>query len=407
MLDALAPSGTADLVRHLVARLDRRHFAPEVLALRAAEPRAVPGWDPAAEETGRARLAALGAPAASLVLDGALPMRRRLAPFVAHLRERRIDVVHAHSRPADLWAVWGGVAAETPVRVYSRQATYGGLTPATRARYALTARAASSVVAVSEAVREHLRSREGVPARRIALIHDAVDVPALAAGAYSARIRAAAGIPRDAPLVGTAAALTARKGVETLVAAADAVWRRVPSAHFVVLGEGPERATLERRIAESARPGAFHLLGFRSDFAAWIGALDVFVLPSQWEGFNLSLLSACALGRAVVATHLRAHRELVEPGVSGLLPWPAEPVLEAPPAPPEPFADAITRLLLDPALRARLGAAARRRVAERFDAAAMTARHEALYARLLREAGAARPAARRLASALGRAAAHL
>jgi glycosyltransferase involved in cell wall biosynthesis len=313
-------------------------------------------------------------------------MWRRVRPFVGLLRERGAAVVHAHSRPADLWATWGGVAAGTPVRVYSRQATYGGMPLGNRARYALTARMASCVVAVSEAVRDHLRAREGVPSRRIELIHDGIDLEALARVAPAQRTRARLGLPADVPLVGCVASLTARKGQAALVEAAPRILARHPRARFLLVGDGPERAALEQRIAACGLSASFHLPGFREDVADVIAALDVFVLPSLWEGFNLSLLTACALARAVVATNLRANREVVEPGVSGLLPTPREPVLEARRLDADALADAVAALLDDPPLRRRLGAAARARVEERFGAAAMTARHEELYERLLARA---------------------
>ncbi len=402
VLDTLAASGTTDLVHHLAAGLDRSRFAPAVWALRSQVPGdPVPAEEREAEQRGAARFEALGVPAETLALDARLHLWPRIAPLAARLRRERVGVIHAHSRPADLWATWAGWRAGTPVRLYSRQATYGGMPLANRARYALTARAASRVVAVSEAVRDHLCAREGVPRRRIELIHDGIDLDGLARVAPAEATRRRLGLAPDTPLIGTVAALTPRKNVAALLAAAPWVWDRVPDAHVAILGDGPERADLERRIAACGRVGQVHLLGFRPDYADWIAAFDVFVLPSLWEGFNLSLLTACALGRAVVATHLRSHREVLEPGVSGLLPTPARPVLEAETRAVDPRALglAIAGLAADPTRRRRLGEAARLRALARFGARAMAARHEDLYERLLAGEGRrARSAPRRLAS---------
>jgi len=384
VIDSLAPSGVTNVVRQLVTHIDRRRFAPQVLAVRARTPGQAESAEAAdAEAEGADQFRRLEAPARLLDLDASGPLTRRIRPVIDELQGQRIGIVHAHSRPADLWTVLAGVAAHTPVRVYSRQATYGGLTLGTRARYALLARLASRVVAVSGAVRDHLRTEEGVPSERIELIHDGIDLDALEGVAPPQLTRAKLGIPADAPLVGTAAALTLRKGQRFLIDAAALVLERFPRARFLLVGEGPERADLEGRIRATGRPEAFHLLGWRDDFADLIAALDVFVLPSLWEGLNLSLLSACALGRAVVATNLVSNREVIEPGISGLLPTPVQPSIEARELDPRALAAAIATLLADPAMRRELGEAARHRATTRFGARAMTACHEGLYERLV------------------------
>jgi glycosyltransferase involved in cell wall biosynthesis len=161
------------------------------------------------------------------------------------------------------------------------------------------------------------------------------------------------------------------------------VWRTFPDTRFLLVGDGPERQNLARRIASLERPEQVRLLGWREDARDLIAAFDVFVLPSLWEGLNLSLLTACALGRGVVATHLRSNREIVEPGVTGLLPAPERAVLEADCVDPDRLGQAIGALLADPDGRRRMGEAAARRTRARFGAEMMAARHEELYRRLL------------------------
>lgn len=382
--DQLARCGATDLVLHLVEALDRRHFAPTVLALRGDD---VPGPGLDAEEEGARRFRALEVPTRRLVIPATGGLPRRLRALTGLLRTAAFDVAHAHVRPADLWLTLAGVAAGTRVRLYSRQATYGEWPLALRARYAAAARLATRVIAVSDAVRIHLVEREGVPPRRIETIPDGIALEPLDRLPSPARTRAQLGLPADAPLVVTVAALTARKGHRFLVSAAERVLASHPETRFVFVGEGPERALLEAQLRATGRAGAFFLLGERADYAAWIAAADVFVLPSLWEGLNLSLLTACALGRPVVASNVGSNPEIVVDGETGLLPTPSSHGLAADTLDPRPLGDAIAALLADPIRAGALGARAKLRVRSRFSAVRMAERHAELYERLLHGQG--------------------
>jgi glycosyltransferase involved in cell wall biosynthesis len=114
--------------------------------------------------------------------------------------------------------------------------------------------------------------------------------------------------------------------------------------------------------------------GFRDDLPALLARWDLFVLPSLWEGFGLVLLEAMAAGRPVVASRVGPIPEIVQHGETGLLVEPGQP---------GPLADALLKVLENPDLAARFGAAGRRRVAERFTLDRMVAEIEALYADLL------------------------
>ncbi len=394
--DQLARCGATDLVLHLVEALDRRRFAPTVLALRGDD---VPGPASEAEEEGARRFRALEVPTRRLVVSASGGLPRRLRPLTGLLRAADFDVAHAHVRPADLWLTLAGVAAGTRVRLYSRQATYGDWPLALRARYAAAGRLATRVIAVSDAVRRHLIEREGVPARRVETIPDGIALEPLDRLPSPARTRAQIGLPADAPLVVTVAALTVRKGHRFLVSAAERVLASHPETRFVFVGEGPERAVLEGQLRATGRAGAFFLLGERADYAAWIAAADVFVLPSLWEGLNLSLLTACALGRPVVASNVGSNPEIVIDGETGLLPTPQAHALAAETLDAGALGDAIAKLLADPARARALGTGARAHVRSRFSAVDMAERHGELYERLLHGHGVRRRSVARRSAA--------
>jgi glycosyltransferase involved in cell wall biosynthesis len=156
------------------------------------------------------------------------------------------------------------------------------------------------------------------------------------------------------PLIGTLARLVPQKGLDVLL---EAFARVPPPARLVIAGAGTLRPVLEARAVMPDLVGRVAFLGPRADSAAVMAALDLFVLPSRWEGFGLVLLEAMAAGRAIVASRVSAIPEVVAEGETALL---------VPPDDPGALAAAIVALLDDPARRQAMGAAGRARVRQEF-----------------------------------------
>ncbi len=149
---------------------------------------------------------------------------------------------------------------------------------------------------------------------------------------------------------------------------------------LLMAGNGPEEAPL-RALADSLElgPEQVRFLGFRTDVADLLGAVDFFALPSLTEGLPLSVLEAMAQGLPIVATPVGGIPEVVREGVDGFL----TPVND-----PRALAERISALCADPSLRARMGAAGAARVRDDFSFDAMLARYHELYARSIQSAGA-------------------
>jgi glycosyltransferase involved in cell wall biosynthesis len=173
-------------------------------------------------------------------------------------------------------------------------------------------------------------------------------------------------VGKDGPVVGTVARLVPQKALHLLVEAAPAVLARHPATRFVVVGEGPSRGELER-LAEGL---PFEFTGAREDVPDLLAAFDVFVLPSDFEGLCYAVIEAQAAGVPVVATPVGGVRENVVPGETGIL---------VPTRDPAALADAVVRLLDDPAEARRLAAEARRRVLARYPVTRMVEQTLALY----------------------------
>jgi glycosyltransferase involved in cell wall biosynthesis len=218
------------------------------------------------------------------------------------------------------------------------------------------------LVANCDACRDAVVTDEGLDPGRVVVLENGVDLSRF----------------HDAPLprggrVGVTANLRPVKGLDVFVRAAAGVGAAHPGATFHVAGEGPLRPELERLARDLGLGGRLHLCGSVADVPGFLAGLDVAVLPSLTEGMSNALLEYMAAGRAVVATAVGANARLVEDGVTGLL---------VPPGDAGRLAAAVGKLLSDPALAARLGAEARRRVAERHGRPAMVRRFEDFYGRL-------------------------
>lgn len=229
-------------------------------------------------------------------------------------------------------------------------------------------RRADAVVVTSQGVAADLIEKYSIPPAQIRILHNPVDLTAIAAAA--AAPVDAAGVS-DRPVIVTAGRLARVKNHPLLLDAAALVLRQRP-LHVWILGEGEERAALARAANEPALAGHVSFLGFQSVPWPWIARADVFVLTSVYEGFGNVLVEAMACGTPVVATRSPGTVEIIEDGVNGLL------VNHT----PEAVAGAIGRLLDDGELRQRVIARAAEDV-RHYAAPAVAARYQRLFEELV------------------------
>ncbi|HTU16664.1 MAG TPA: glycosyltransferase [Gemmataceae bacterium] len=175
------------------------------------------------------------------------------------------------------------------------------------------------VVCVSEAQAARVR-RAGVRADRIRVIYNAIDPARFLEpdARYRAKLMRYFRQPRT-HIIGAAGRLSPEKGFDVLVRAAERVLREQPSAGFVLFGEGPERASLQKQINAAGLGQSFVLAGFRADLDRFLPHFDLLVLPSHTEGMPNVVLEAFGAGVPVVATAVGGTPEVIEDGVSGYL----------------------------------------------------------------------------------------
>ena len=173
----------------------------------------------------------------------------------------------------------------------------------------------NALVAVSGAARDFHAARLGVAPERIQVIPDGIRPPARPDAAQVARWRAEWGVAGCARLLGAVGRLDPQKGFDRLLALLPELARQVPAGErwgVVILGEGAERPRLEALAQRvPAERVVVRLPGYRPDAAACIGAFDLFVMPSRYEGYGLALAEAMAHGVPILASTADSLPELL------------------------------------------------------------------------------------------------
>ena len=242
-----------------------------------------------------------------------------------------------------------------------------------------TARRVDRYIAISSEIRAGLE-RAGIDAGRIVAIPNGIAVERFApvSAARKSQLCALLELPVNRLLLIYTGRLAASKGVMMLID----VWREIaplhPEAHLVILGSGQgcfddREAALRDFIAAHALDSRVTLTGTVANVHEYLQASDLFVFPSDYEGFSLSILEAMAAGLPMVCTRVGIAAELADSCRFGLL---------VPPRDRESFRDALQRLLPDAALRAELGTNARAAVQNRYSLAAEARRYLEVFAEL-------------------------
>jgi glycosyltransferase involved in cell wall biosynthesis len=223
-------------------------------------------------------------------------------------------------------------------------------------------------IAVADAHGRHLVEYERFPDHKVHVIYNGIDAERFAPQDDN-ETRRTLGIPPDAPVVGILAALRPEKNHELFLAGTQQILRRLPTARFIVVGDGPKRAALEIHAEQLGVKQSVHFLGTRADVPALLAACDLVALTSHNEAAPVSVLEALSVGKPVVASDVGSVRETVRDGETGRL-FPAGDL--------DAYAAAVTELLVDADARKRMGAAGRRLVVEHWSLDAMVRGYEDL-----------------------------
>jgi glycosyltransferase involved in cell wall biosynthesis len=304
------------------------------------------------------------------------PSRWQYGPAICGLarllRRERVSVLHAHCFNPTLIGIIAARLVRIPF-VFTRHHSEHHLRLHKRLHTRIDGwcgRRADAVIAVSETTKRIMTDVEGVPARRVTVVHNGMRPLQEGSRESIERVSRELGVSRGAVCL-VLARLHEEKGHRVLFDAVPRIVARVGPLTVLLAGDGPHRAKLEADAQRRGLQRIVRFVGRRNDVAELIGLSSVIVLPSLAESFGFAALEAMSLGKPVVASSLGGLAEVV--GDSGVL---------APPGNAEALADAVCQVLEDPERARALGENGRRRAAL-FSADRMMRGYEAVYRRVL------------------------
>jgi glycosyltransferase involved in cell wall biosynthesis len=331
---------------------------------------ACPAGAPVAARAAAARLACIELPRGFALARDSLAGRLRTLRAVRRLLVAdSFDLVATHGA-IDSWlvALASCTIPKAPPMVHTHHPSASA--PRGPVNRWLYTRAAARVITGGEAIRRSLVDAHGFDERRIVSIPTGIDLEHYRPGDRAAARRLLDLPDDDWPVLGIVASLRRAKGHHLLI---DALARLSMPVRLLVIGDGAQRAALEKQADAVLPPDRARFVGRQADVLPWLQALDLFVLPTLHEGVPQSLSQAMAVGLCCVTTPVGGIPEIATDGDSALFVQPGNvDALHA----------GLERALADPSLRERLGRRAREAAVERCSIDVMLDRLERLYADL-------------------------
>lgn len=292
------------------------------------------------------------------------------------MKEQRIDIIHVHGTRANTNVMWAARRLRIPL-IYTVHgwSFHDGLHPLMRKARILSeqfiTRRAQANICVSESNRQTGLKTFG--RFNAEVIRNGINPEKFNPAAQFPDIKAAYGISAGTLMVGYIARMTLQKDPEGMIRGFHAALKTYPQMMLLMVGEGELKQAAIDTAAELGISDKVIFENFRQDVPAVLQGIDIYCLPSLWEGFPIGVLEAMAMGKTVVATDVDGTREAVSHGENGWL---------IPPKDTGALAAAIVKMAEDKSLREQLSKAAINTVREKYNVTGMTQRIENVYTSL-------------------------
>lgn len=286
------------------------------------------------------------------------------------LREKKIEVIHTHNTQPLIDGTLGALLANVGTIVHTDHSR--AFPDKRRYMFAewLMSHFVYKVVGVSVPTSADLMKYEKISPGKIVTVPNGVDGAQYAAPVDIQKKKTELGIKGNGPVIGLGVRLSLQKGITYLLQAMPEITKRFPDVTLVIAGEGNCEEDLRREASEIGIGGNTVFVGARLDMHEVLKVLDLYVLPSLWEGLPMVLLEAMAAGCPIVATNVGGNRTVISDGENGSLVETRNT---------KALAEEIIRLLGNEQLRSQYAKNGLKTFNDRFTSDVMTAQYEKLY----------------------------
>jgi glycosyltransferase involved in cell wall biosynthesis len=295
----------------------------------------------------------------------------RFRRYLAHFD---IQIVHAYMEKANIFGSLAALGTKHHVLVTSRLNIGDWYTPFYKRVFRYLDRYTTRVLANSEGVKQVTLEAERLAPEKVDVIYQGVDMVRYGPDAGDPNVAGLIGIPTGSQVVGIVANFRPIKDLELFLRAASIVAKNIPNAVFLLVGNGPLRQELGRLAAEIGISEKVFFSDGRGTVADYLRCMSIGCLCSKGEGFSNAILEYMAAALPVVASDVGGNREAIADGETGFIVRDRTP---------QAFAEAVTRLLRDPLLRASMGRRGMQRCRELFEIGLTIRRLEKYYDSLL------------------------
>lgn len=286
------------------------------------------------------------------------------------IRERDIHIVHCHQYTPYFYG-WLGSRMTGASVVFTEHGRFHPDRYRTKAKWLnrLMARYTSALVAISRSTADALAEYEYLPRNRIQVFYNGIQGKSVSSS-ESLALAEQLSLSEGERVLCMVSRLDSIKNHTMALKAFRLLCDRFYDLTLVIVGDGPERTTIENQIRELKLSDRVHLVGHSSSPEKYMALAQVYLLTSFSEGTSMTLLEAMSLGVAPVVTNVGGNPEIIEQGISGSL---------VPSDDHAALVDTLTQLLEHPEQAARLGQGAREAFETRFSVATMVEKYARLY----------------------------
>ncbi len=290
------------------------------------------------------------------------------------IRGENIQLIHAHLYHANMYARIAAFFSKIPV-VITEHNIYSRYKFKRRIINRLLAKKTEVIIAVSETVKTYIAKRDWLRSSLIEVVYNGIDISKFSTPLSKAEARKKIGISTDCTLLGTVGRLVKQKGHIYLINAMNRIKDVVPDIKLLIVGSGSLESYLRETVSAQHLNEYVVFLGSRRDIPDILKALDIFVLPSLWEGLPIAILEAMGASLPVIATRVGSIAEIISDGADGIV---------VPPCDEDALAGAILDLSSNRQKAELLSDRAKKTVFEKFNSVGMTRKIEAIYQTVLR-----------------------